>query len=67
MTRQIESVAVLGAGTMGAGIAAICAAAGRPVHLLDVTTEAAEAGRGRVDEANRDLVTAGTFDADLDS
>ncbi|MEM9566088.1 MAG: 3-hydroxyacyl-CoA dehydrogenase NAD-binding domain-containing protein, partial [Actinomycetota bacterium] len=47
--------------------AAICAAAGRPVHLLDVTTEAAEAGRGRVDEANRDLVTAGTFDADLDS
>ncbi len=52
---------------MGAGIAAICAAAGRPVRLLDVTTEAAEAGRGRVDEADRHLVTAGTFDADLDA
>ena len=36
MARPIEAVAVLGAGTMGARIAAHCANAGLAVHLLDL-------------------------------
>ncbi len=65
MNREIKSVAVLGAGTMGAGIAAVTASAGFPVTLLDVTAEAAEAGLGRVDENVRAGIKTGTFDADL--
>ena len=41
MKRKIESVAILGAGTMGAGIAAACASQGVRVLLLDVTADAA--------------------------
>jgi 3-hydroxyacyl-CoA dehydrogenase len=65
MARRIESVAVLGCGTMGSGIAAASAAAGCRVLMLDVTTEAVERGLAVVDEADRHLVTTGTFDADL--
>ncbi|WP_084264817.1 3-hydroxyacyl-CoA dehydrogenase NAD-binding domain-containing protein [Sneathiella glossodoripedis] len=39
MTREIQSVAVLGGGTMGLGIAAASADAGAEVLLLDVTME----------------------------
>ncbi|HBY95944.1 MAG: 3-hydroxyacyl-CoA dehydrogenase NAD-binding domain-containing protein [Ardenticatenaceae bacterium] len=49
MTRPIRRVAVLGAGTMGAGIAAHVANAGVPVYLLDVVPReltAAERQRG---------------------
>jgi 3-hydroxyacyl-CoA dehydrogenase len=42
MSERIESVAVLGAGTMGSGIAAACAEAGCEVLLLDVTRDRAE-------------------------
>jgi 3-hydroxyacyl-CoA dehydrogenase len=42
MARRIDAVAVLGAGTMGSGIAALCAQAGCRVLLLDVTREAAD-------------------------
>lgn len=51
---------------MGAGIAAISAAAGCPVTLLDLTTEAAEAGLARVDAELQPAITTGTFEADLD-
>ncbi|CAN5743393.1 3-hydroxyacyl-CoA dehydrogenase/enoyl-CoA hydratase family protein [soil metagenome] len=44
---MIQSAAVLGAGTMGAQIAAHLANAGLPVLLLDVTAEAARAGLDR--------------------
>ncbi len=47
MTPVIRRVAVLGAGTMGAQIAAHLANAGVPVVLLDVTAEAAAAGLKR--------------------
>ncbi len=47
MTHRLRSAAVLGAGTMGAQIAAHLANAGIPVHLLDVTAEAAAAGLAR--------------------
>ena len=43
MTKQIERVAVLGAGTMGARIAAHLANAGFPVLLLDILPAAAAA------------------------
>ncbi len=42
LSKPIESVAVLGAGTMGHGIAAACAQAGCRVLLLDVTRDRAE-------------------------
>ena len=45
---EIRTVAVLGAGTMGHGIAQICAAAGMEVRLYDVDTQAVQAGADRV-------------------
>jgi len=65
MSRQIESVAVLGCGTMGSGIAAVSAAAGCRVLMLDMTNEAVERGLQAVDEGDRHLVATGTFDDDL--
>jgi len=63
----INTVAVLGAGTMGHGIAQVCAAAGCDVRLYDVNDDAVNAGaarvrvnldkgiaRGKVTEAERD-------------
>ncbi len=65
MSRQIESVAVLGCGTMGSGIAAASAAAGCRVLMLDVTLDAALRGLETVDEVDRSRVITGTFDSDL--
>lgn len=48
MTRKIDSVAVLGGGTMGAGIAGACAEAGCRVLLLDVSVEAAQKALDRI-------------------
>ena len=42
MAREIKSVAVLGAGTMGTGIAGLAAEKDCKVLLLDVSMEAAE-------------------------
>src|SRR3954471_5599979 len=70
----IRSVAVLGAGVMGAQIAAHFANAGVPALLLDVTPEAAAAGLQRCRTLKPDpfftaetaaLITTGGFDADL--
>ena len=47
MSPLIRSVAVLGAGTMGAQIAAHFANAGVPALLLDLTDEAARDGLKR--------------------
>ena len=51
---MIGSAAVLGAGTMGAQIAAHLANAGLPVLLLDITGEAAKAGLERARTAKPD-------------
>ena len=64
-------VGVVGAGTMGAGIAQVAAAAGHPVRVLDAQPGAAEAGiartadalaarvdRGRLAAADRDALLA---------
>lgn len=71
---SIRSVAILGAGTMGAQIAAHFANAGVPALLLDVTAEAAQQGLQRARALKPDpffttdaitLITTGSFDADL--
>jgi 3-hydroxyacyl-CoA dehydrogenase len=70
----IHSVAVLGAGTMGAQIAAHFANAGVAALLLDLTDDAARDGLKRVRGLKPDplfipdaarLITTGSFDADL--
>lgn len=43
-----QAIAVLGAGTMGAGIAQLAASAGHPVILHDAIAGAAEKGRARI-------------------
>ena len=50
---EIRQVAVIGAGVMGAGIAAQIANAGVPVHLLDIVPEGA---------TDRDAVAKGAID-----
>ncbi len=65
MTRRIESVAVLGCGTMGSGIAAASAAAGCRVLMLDLTTESVERAVDAVDADHRHLVETGTLEGDL--
>jgi len=48
MSNIYGKVAVLGAGTMGAGIAQVCAQAGSKVVLQDITEEFVQKGLGRV-------------------
>ncbi len=47
---NIERVAILGAGMMGAGLAFVCAKAGYQVVIKDVRQEALEAGKKHFDE-----------------
>jgi 3-hydroxyacyl-CoA dehydrogenase len=72
--RPFRSVAVLGAGTMGAQIAAHVANAGIPVLLLDLTAAAARDGLARARRLKPDpfftgetagLIRTGGFDTDL--
>ncbi len=49
-------IGVIGAGTMGSGIAQVAAAAGHPVILHDVAPGAAEAGRARLAKGLEPLV-----------
>lgn len=66
----INKVVVVGAGTMGAGIAGICAAAGCQVALLDLQRETAQAGIDRLGAGKRPALaeqhfcrlSAGTID-----
>jgi 3-hydroxyacyl-CoA dehydrogenase len=71
---HIRHVTVLGAGTMGAQIAAHVANAGIPVLLLDVTAHAAREGLERARKLSPDpfylpdgyrLIATGSFDQDL--
>ncbi len=45
---KIKNIVVCGAGTMGNGIAQVCAAAGYQVSLWDLTKELAEAGKSKI-------------------
>ncbi|MBC6439159.1 MAG: hypothetical protein GDA49_01820 [Rhodospirillales bacterium] len=71
MTREIKSVAVIGGGTMGTGIAGKCADAGIKVLLLDIDEQAVARSMERItggrspaidDPGSARLIETGTFD-----
>jgi len=75
MSREINSVAVLGGGTMGTGIAGLCAERDKKVLLLDVSMEAAEKALDRIvngrppaiDTPGKESnITLGTLEDDLE-
>jgi 3-hydroxybutyryl-CoA dehydrogenase len=55
-SREALTIGVVGAGTMGAGIAQVCLAAGHEVQLFDVDHEAIARGRGRIADGLQKLV-----------
>jgi 3-hydroxyacyl-CoA dehydrogenase len=73
MNADISKVAVIGAGTMGAGIAGLCAAKGCDVVLLDVDAAAPGTAIERLQAGKRPVITAehaakitpGSIDDDL--
>ena len=81
MSSPIQSVAVIGSGVMGAGIAAHCANAGCKVLLLDIAKEGGDRSaiaRAAVDQMaksnpemlmhkrNAKLISSGNIEDDLD-
>ena len=63
-TAASQAVGVIGAGTMGAGIAQVAAAAGHTVCLMDVRPGAAQAAIAQIDTALATLVDKGRLSAD---
>lgn len=47
---EVGNVAVVGAGTMGSGIAQVLAQNGKKVVLLDISSEVVERGRGKIEK-----------------
>lgn len=62
----IEEVGVVGAGLMGAGIAEVCARAGLRVELHDVSEQALDGARRRIDRSLERAVGSGKL-ADADA
>jgi len=60
---EVENVAVLGAGVMGAGIAHLAAAGGLEVILRDIAPQALEAGMSRIRKQLDGQVEKGRLDA----
>ena len=60
----INKVAVLGCGLMGAGIAQVCAQAGRDVKVLEVSEEFLNRGLGRIGSQLGKQVEKGKLDAE---
>ncbi len=58
---DIKSVAVIGAGTMGSGIAQVAATGGLSVTLIDVLPEALAKGVARIQESLARVVKKGTL------
>jgi 3-hydroxybutyryl-CoA dehydrogenase len=63
MKSEIEDVLVIGAGTMGAGIAEVAAKAGCTVRLFDVSAEVLSAGQARIERSLAKAVEKGKLDA----
>ncbi|HEY4160019.1 MAG TPA: 3-hydroxyacyl-CoA dehydrogenase NAD-binding domain-containing protein [Polyangiaceae bacterium] len=61
---DIKTIAVIGAGQMGAGIAQVCAAHGYNVALCDATVERAEVGKAGIAKQLARLVDKGKLAAD---
>src|SRR5689334_8089941 len=59
---SFDKVGVVGGGTMGAGIAEVCARAGCDVVVLEVSDAAVEAARGRVETSLGRAVRSGRLD-----
>ena len=53
---MVEKIGIIGAGTMGNGIAQICAAAGLPVTMVDISDAAVERGLAAVGSSLERLV-----------
>ncbi len=60
----IENVLVVGSGTMGNGIAQVCAQAGLAVTMTDVSDEAVARGRAAIERSLGRLVEKGKLTAD---
>ena len=60
---NIEQIAVIGAGTMGNGIAQVCAVAGYQVLLVDVADAALERGVATLGKNLERQVSKGTLAA----
>ena len=61
---DISDIFVVGAGTMGAGIAGTFARSGCNVHLADVGEDVLQQGLERLDEAQRVLASTGTISSE---
>jgi 3-hydroxyacyl-CoA dehydrogenase len=62
-SRDVKSVAIIGAGTMGTGIAINFLNAGIPVRLLELNKEALDRGVARIREVYESQVKKGKLDA----
>lgn len=60
-----NAVGVIGAGTMGNGIAQVCATSGMAVVMLDVSEQALQKGMGAIDNSLARMVQKGTLDASV--
>ncbi len=59
MKNKIRSVGIAGAGTMGAGIAQVCALAGYRVVLFDINSTMLDTARQSIDASFQKLVSSG--------
>jgi 3-hydroxyacyl-CoA dehydrogenase len=64
LPRDVAKVGIVGAGTMGSGIAVALADAGLAVTVVDVAPAAREAGRGRVASTYENQVKSGRITGD---
>jgi 3-hydroxyacyl-CoA dehydrogenase len=62
--RKLRSAAVIGAGTMGGGIAMCFADAGIPVRILENSAEALDKGLARIEQNYHDMVQKGRIRAE---
>ncbi len=62
--RKLARLAVIGGGTMGAGIAVACLRAGFPVTMIEADQAALERGRGNVEKNLDGFVARGRLSAD---
>ncbi|MCL4423588.1 MAG: 3-hydroxybutyryl-CoA dehydrogenase [Actinobacteria bacterium] len=62
MGMSIQRVGVVGCGLMGSGIAEVCARAGLDVVVVEVDTEAGDAGRRRIEASLDRAVKAGKME-----
>ncbi|MQA66320.1 MAG: 3-hydroxyacyl-CoA dehydrogenase [Alphaproteobacteria bacterium] len=62
--RKLDKLAVIGGGTMGAGIAVACLRAGFPVVMIEADAAALDRGKGNVDKNLEGFVSRGRLTAD---